>query len=160
MGRCVYTSPSKKTPTVERTYRRIRLPVRRCKEVGLCHSFDYIQGGFEGLSYRFLQAVVLEECIEMIGALSCTEKRCLWRAEDVTLGACAAKLGFRPITCVCFYARGPCNVFDPHTCAQKLCEHPFSVHNIKLHAWHAPWWRLGNGDTGVHQTSQNTTVAS
>lgn len=133
--------------THEFTYRKVTPPDMHCERWGDCRPFDYAQGGFEGLSHRALQRIVNSECVFRMSEIPCPDARmlCLWQAEDVAIGACATAMGFPLTSCSCFFAWGPCNVYEQATCRGKLCERPLSVHKIKRPSWHSRWWLLGSG---------------
>jgi hypothetical protein len=101
---------------------------------------NYAQGGIEGLSYRFIQTVVNDMCIQKIGNLACSKKYCLNKLEDVALGACAKFHNVSLFSYPCFFAWGPCNIYKPDTCKNKVCEETISIHKLKHVEWYRLWW--------------------
>ena len=111
-------------------------------------TFNYAHGGIEGFSYRTLQMLVNDMCVENVGNLSCSKVYCLNKLEDVAVGACAS-LHNRVFTYhSCFSAWGPCNVYTPGAdCKCRLCRRTISIHKLKNPAWYRLWWALLDNQT-------------
>ena len=113
---------------------------KNVKVLGVKNRFNYIQGGFEGYSYRSIHTIVDKECIKQIGTPNCTTTDCLNKREDITAGACAFIHGIRLTHCKCFFPWGPCDINRPSTCTDKVCANTISVHKLKRKDWYMKWW--------------------
>lgn len=109
-----------------------------------CHTINYAQGGAEGLSRLALERVVDTSCITRIGSTPCRRENalCIHKAEDVTLGICMRALGVPFTRCPCFFAWGPCNIFETTSCHNKLCARPVTIHKLKRISWFDGWWEF------------------
>lgn len=108
----------------------------------LSKRFNYAQGCVEGFSFRTLQILVNDMCIQKIGELHCKKKYCLNKLEDVAVGACISLHNISFTSHRCFFAWGPCNIYQPWTCEKKICEHTLSIHKLKNIEWYRLWWKF------------------
>ena len=118
---------------------------KNVKILGVKNRFNYIQGGFEGYSYRSIQTIVNDKCIERVGQPNCTTTYCLNKRDDISGGACAFLNDITLTHCKCFFPWGPCNIYNPSSCIGRICPNTISIHKLKKKDWYFKWWKYLKG---------------